>query len=677
MSGRSVSVALGIRSVYVAAIALVCASGPQQSASAQSVDYGALESLFGEAVTTSATGSPQRVTEVPANMIIVTADEIRRSGATDVPSVLRHVAGIDILQWGTDNADVSVRGYDQAFSPRLLVLIDGRQVYADYYGFTPWFSLPVELAAIRQIEIVKGPNCALFGFNAVAGVINIITYNPLNDNVNAASASVGTQGFKQGSAVTTFRLGEDAAFRLSAGGQSDQDFSTAVPILEAGVPRRDNDRVAADLDGTMRLDDRTELRLDVTHSDAHLNEMDPAYAFGYSRYATNSVRGQILADTGFGLLKFSTYTNWIDEEATVALNPAPWKLSSEVTVVQAEDLVQLNNDNALRASLEYRHDSMGTAPLSGGSVSYDVFSSSLMWAWNINSLLSFTSAGRADDLELSRTGFTPPGYPLTNADWNRSTLEFSYNLGLVWKVDDDNTLRVLASRGVQAPSLTDSGGLLVVSPYYDVTGIPSLKLTDVQNYEFDWDFNWTTLDTKLRAALFHQDSFDLLAVTGGFLVSPTAFYSTPTNVGNSHANGAEFSASGVISGGWTWRLSERAEFVTDRLLPFAGGASYTDFDDTTPRHLANANLGWSDTKWEIDGFLRFQSATSGIMPAAPAGSILTPIPAYAALDARVGYRLWDWATVAISGQNLLTSTQRQTSGPAVERRVFGTVSVTF
>ena len=111
------------------------------TAHAQSIDYGALESLFGEPVTTSVTGSPQRASEVPASMTIITADEIRRSGARDIPGILRHVAGVDVLQWTNDQADVAVRGYNQVFSPRLLVLLDGRQVYTDYYGYTPWSAI--------------------------------------------------------------------------------------------------------------------------------------------------------------------------------------------------------------------------------------------------------------------------------------------------------------------------------------------------------------------------------------------------------------------------------------------------------------------------------------------------------------------------------------------------------
>src|ERR1700712_4556736 len=68
-----------------------------QSAFAQTVDYSALEQLFGQAVTTSATGSPEHESDVSVNMQIVTADEIRRSGAQDIPGILKHVLGVDVM----------------------------------------------------------------------------------------------------------------------------------------------------------------------------------------------------------------------------------------------------------------------------------------------------------------------------------------------------------------------------------------------------------------------------------------------------------------------------------------------------------------------------------------------------------------------------------------------------
>src|SRR6202051_4902901 len=186
--------------------------------SARSIDYGALEKLFKEPVTSSVDGSPQRVSDVPATMEIITAEEIRRSGAQDIPGVLRHVGGIDTLEWGNNNVDIGVRGYDQAYSSRLLVLVDGRQVDADDYGYTPWSAVPVELGEIRQIEVVKGPNSALFGFNAVDGVINIVTYNPLYDTVTTVSVTGGTQKRAQVSAVVAHQFGARVAVQLSGGG---------------------------------------------------------------------------------------------------------------------------------------------------------------------------------------------------------------------------------------------------------------------------------------------------------------------------------------------------------------------------------------------------------------------------------------------------------------------------
>src|ERR1700722_9928113 len=241
---------LAVRPPRIAAALVLM--GASHGAAAQTINYGPLEQLFGEPITTSVTGSAQRSSEVPANMEIITAEDIRRSGARDVTSALRNVVGVDLMQSGKDQTEVSVRGYDQPFAANLLVLINGRQVYADTYSLTPWSALPVELADIRQIELVKGPSSALFGFNAVGGVINIVTYNPLYDDVNSVTAMGGTQDLAQGSAVTTFKVGDEAGFRVSAGGRSDQNFSSPIPpTMNTGVLSNDT-HGALDLDRVKR-----------------------------------------------------------------------------------------------------------------------------------------------------------------------------------------------------------------------------------------------------------------------------------------------------------------------------------------------------------------------------------------------------------------------------------------
>jgi iron complex outermembrane receptor protein len=100
-------------------------------AAAQGLDYGRLEELFAEPVTASATGKPQRVSDAPATIDIITAEQIRRSGASDIPGVLRQLPGIDVTRSSQNGQDVSLRGYTGPMTGRLLVLVDGRQIYND------------------------------------------------------------------------------------------------------------------------------------------------------------------------------------------------------------------------------------------------------------------------------------------------------------------------------------------------------------------------------------------------------------------------------------------------------------------------------------------------------------------------------------------------------------------
>ena len=218
----------------VAAIACLLFAPPVWG---QSVDYAGFEQLFDEPVTTSATGKPQRMSEVPANMEIITADDIRRSGADNIPDILQFVAGVDVRRYGFGAASVGIRGYNETSNPRLLVLLNGQQVYLDDFGRTQWDTLPVEMSEIRQIEIVKGPNTALFGFNAVSGVINIITYDPMRESVNSVTASGGTQGYSALSAVGTGQIADVGGVRLSAGGFRAQEYD-AINVAPQDLPYR-------------------------------------------------------------------------------------------------------------------------------------------------------------------------------------------------------------------------------------------------------------------------------------------------------------------------------------------------------------------------------------------------------------------------------------------------------
>jgi iron complex outermembrane receptor protein len=651
--------------------------------SAQSIDYGASEQLFGEPVTTSVTGSPQRASEVPATVEIITADEIRRSGSRDIPNVLRHIAGIDVLRWHNDDADVAVRGYNQVYSPRLLVLIDGRQVYADYYGYTPWTALPVELGEIRQIEVVKGPNSALFGFNAVGGVINIVTYNPLYDRVSSASLGVGTQTSAEGSAIATLKLGRsgNGGVRISAGARSNDDFSTPESPVDVGT-RRGDQRQEINLRAVERLGRNVVSEFEATASSSEGPELSTGYITNYTRHDTKSAKLQVSAETRAGLIAATAYSNWITLQADNPKNVgySSVHVENQVTVAQLQDIFKGGGSHTFRLSAEYRHNTMPTIT-GGAQISYDVASAAGMWDWKIRPSLSMTNAVRLDHLSLGRRGPSPVGYGLVNADWNgRSLSETSFNTGLVWRADARDTFRLTAARGIQVPSLLEFGGLLIPLPNgFFVGGIPTLNPGIVTNYELAWD---RTLrgGALLRVSAYHETARDIVALQAGNDFT-AGLAVTPANIGGSEATGLEFSLKGNFNKDWRWNASYTPEIIKDDFGPgFTVATTGANFAKTTPVHVVNAGLGYAHGPWEADTYLRYESTFYGIQKPdvlANNGEVLTLIPDYVSVDARVGYKLNDRLTFSLSGQNLTSSPQRQTAAPDVQRRVFGTLNLKF
>jgi len=118
---------------------------------------------------------PSRVSESPSTTFVITADEIRRSGAQSIPELLRRVPGVDVRTISAVDGQVGMRGFAYEVSDRILVMIDGRTAYIDFFGGTTWEMLPVSLLDIDRIEIVLGPGASVYGNKAMLGTINVIT----------------------------------------------------------------------------------------------------------------------------------------------------------------------------------------------------------------------------------------------------------------------------------------------------------------------------------------------------------------------------------------------------------------------------------------------------------------------------------------------------------------------
>jgi outer membrane receptor for ferrienterochelin and colicins len=403
------------------------------------------------------------------------------------------------------------------------------------------------------------------------------------------------------------------------------------------------------------------------------------YVDQYSKYTTDSVKGQITADTHLGLLQANAYVNEIDVNSMPGAFGEGVDFSNRVTVVQLQDIFKIGAANLLRATAEYRRDTVNTSPVTGAQVGYGVWSASGMWEWKIAPRVSLTNAVRFDRLALDRSGAIPPAYPFDNADWDRIVNETTFNSGLVWKLSSRDTLRLMVSRGALLPNLVELGAFVAQSPAASITGVPTLNPTIVTNYEADWDRSLPALNALFRAAAFYEKTTSIFDVVGGFVDEPSGPYITPTNIGDSRADGIELSLKGTFAEHWRWGLGYRFEALKD-LFNSADkdGDVFVTYQHSTPQSLVNANIGWSKARWEIDGYLRYQSATQGLIPLPDQTNTgFTPIPAYVSVDARIAYKPIGRVTLAVSGQDISHATQRQTSAQEVPRQVFGSVTVDF
>lgn len=664
-------------------LAAACCAAWAGSARAQSVDYGDLEQLFGEPVTTSATGKPQRVSQVPANMEIITAEEIRRSGADNLPDILQFVAGLDVRRYGFAAADVSVRGYNETSNARLLVLVNGQQVYLDDLGRTQWYTIPVELEEIRQIEVVKGPNTALFGFNAASGVVNIITYDPMRDPINVATVRTGTQGYAALSAVATGRIADVGGIRISAGGFRAREFNPTTFVSSDLAYMRSPQRGSVALDARMRIAPGVEAFASASALDNRVWEATASPYYGTDFHRTNAVRAGISADTSVGLITLTGYRNELRYKYFGATEVSD--LHDTVYVLQASDVVKLGANHTVRVGLDYRNNTATSSRVLAGQVGYDVFSASAMWDWQIVPSLSLTNTVRLDHLVLNQKGALSEESPYTRASYKgRIINEPSFNSGLVWKATKQDTLRVLAARGLRLPSINDLGvqdRFLSTedSPGYLFLGNPGMHASAVSNLEIGWDRSVAALRSVVRAAVFAQRTDNI--ITNPYEAEPVPYgdnllLARAGNVGHSSAVGGEIGIRGRAPSGLRWNASYSYISVSDHLsINRNGFFSPQDYQHANPTHVVVLGGGYTLGRLELDVQSRWQSRFRDYR-AYPTALELQPVEvgSHVQINARLGYRITETLTAAMSAQQFNVSHQLRSSGPPVERRVFLSLS---
>ncbi len=167
---------------------------------------------------TSVSKRPESLSEAPAAVFVITAADIRRSGAVSLPEVLRLAPNLEVAKINAWSWSVTARGFNSPETAnKLLVLIDGRSIYEPIASTVLWQQVDVALDNIDRIEVVSGPGGTLWGANAVNGVINIITKNAADTQGLYLRAASGV--FKRTLTVRYGgKLGPRASYRLFADG---------------------------------------------------------------------------------------------------------------------------------------------------------------------------------------------------------------------------------------------------------------------------------------------------------------------------------------------------------------------------------------------------------------------------------------------------------------------------
>ncbi len=179
--------------------------------------------------------APVKLSKVPSAIQVITREQIRRSGAANVPEALRLASNLQVAQLNANTWIISARGFNTTFANKLLVMIDGRSVYTPLYGGVVWALQNVLLEDVDRIEVVSGPGGTLWGANAVNGVINIVTRSSKESQGTYVTALAGN--FINHSVAVRHggKLSDNLSYRVYA-----KHFDRGSMLLPSGEEGSDN-----------------------------------------------------------------------------------------------------------------------------------------------------------------------------------------------------------------------------------------------------------------------------------------------------------------------------------------------------------------------------------------------------------------------------------------------------
>ena len=622
------------------AFAPAIAAAPMDTGGEPAVLDLSLEELT-QITVTSVSKKSQPLSETAAAVFVISADDIRRSGATNVPEALRLAPGVQVAAIGNNKWSVSIRGFNTRFSNKLLVMVDGRAIYSPAFSGVFWEYNDIPLENIERIEVIRGPGGSIWGANAVNGIINIITQSAKVTQGGLLSAAAGDTLRAAGLARYGWKLDEETFLRLDAAAKS-VDGSHAVAGGE-GPDSWESRQAGFRLDAT-RSGDSYSLQGTVSHYQAGDNILAFSAAYPYATNLGTNGPGETAhllgrwerpTDTGTHSLQAYLDHSDIDIGAfTYRNNTFDMEYQQQIT----------ENVHDIVWGLGYRisHDQTGNSPY-------------LIMA-EPSKTFSLYSAFVQDDITL-----VPKRWRLTlgsRFEHNDFTgFEVQPNIRLLWTPSEKDGVWAAVSRAVRTPSRGETSSTAFVSPPnppyvpYPLATVadPNMDSEKLNALDLGWRHQWApNLNSEVTA--FYYLYSDLRGVIPG--AAPLFYGTSPylplnlTNTIGAESHGLEFALDWLPQA--NWRLQANASLFHIRARDALPGADGSEFLGASPKQLVSLRSSLDITsKLQWDVWLRHVGALAG-------GETPTDgVPAYNTMDMRLAWKPRRDLQISLVGQNLL------------------------
>ncbi len=610
------------RAVLFALLTLPCTpvvsqvSGMRFASSEDTLAWLSLEQLSNIRIV-SVSQREEVIKDVPAAVYVITANDIRRSGARNVVDALRFVPGVQVASINASRSAVSIRGFNSEYANKLLVLIDGRSVFTPQFSGVFWDMLDVMMEEIDRIEVVRGPGGSAWGMNAYSGVINIVTRQATQSQGALASAWIGSTdpgavAVRYGtmlSNTTAMRSFIKSTFWGNTVKADGSEWEDEWNSYAAGI----------------RLDDGREGSAQWTLL-AGLNYARPLQYSSQKPLRFQALGGHLLGhwqSSSTDADRFVAQFYYDGVRRHMVQNPV------NTDVVDLDVFHERTLDLVHRIRLGANARFANSRPLNTAT---HVFEPRVRNIYTFAVVLEDAIALIPDVLELT-AGAKMEYHSLAN--W-----EFLPSLRASWRPTDDHRFWANVSRGVRAPS-TDEADLYIDTPFLVSEPSPNPIAEKILATQLGYRGAWGN-DVSIDLVGFAHFCTDMgtRETVGGTPMQPLL---QAANLLDGEVYGMEASTAWQPTHWWRWKATFTRTKMTLKHRGGSAGLSAVSYDRQLPEY--QANLWWSfqvSRALEADAIFRYVDA----LPA------LRVVP-YRTLDLRVGVRVATWLEMSLIGQNLL------------------------